>query len=145
MFVGWSFVLLKETHRRSKRRRKKSSRPTTENTQTSLRFCVLNLRALISSRACFSLFRALLSRRRGGKEEAQRGTEQRRNNRLKEEDEEEERKRRARDDETSSSPLQKATFGHQKLSLHFPFRVFKVDSKLREKYAENNKSSIVFF
>jgi|TARA_B110000305_G_scaffold179776_1_gene199254 hypothetical protein len=63
--------------------------------------------------------------------------QQHRNNRLKEEDNEEERKRRARDDDiivTSS----RAT-GHQKLSLHLPFRVFKVVIKLSEKIRERGQ------
>ena len=57
----------------------RNHRPTTKNTRRLFVF-VLNLRALIYSRACLSLFCAL-SRRRG-KEEAQRGTK--RNNNITE-------------------------------------------------------------
>jgi len=91
---------------------------------------------LISSRArvSLSLSRCSFERRGGGKEEeAQRGTERHRNDRPKEEDEEEERKRRARDDDIVVTSFSKGNSGHRKLSLHFPFRVFKLSEK---KYAE---------
>ena len=133
MFVGWSFVLLKETHRRSTRRRKKSSRPTTENTQTSLRFRVLNLRALISSRARFSLFReALLSRRRT--EEKKKRKEEQIDTETTVVRKKKTKKKRGKEERETTRHHHRhrfrATFGHQKRSLHFEFRVLKVDSKL---------------
>jgi len=115
VFVGWSFVLLKETHRRSERRRKKSSTATTENTQRRLFVFVLNLRALISSRArvSLSLSRCSFERRRGGKEEeAQRGTENDTETTVRKKKTKKTRGKEERETTTSSSPLsRRATLG----------------------------------
>jgi hypothetical protein len=128
------------------REEERNHRPTTtENTQRRLFVFVLNLRALISSRARVSLSLALLfrekKRRRKRRRSTKRNRERHRNNRgLKEEDEEDERKRRARDDDIVVTSFSKGNSGHRKLSLHFPFRVFKLSEK---KYAE--RTTQIFF
>ena len=149
MFVGWSFVLLKETHRRSTRRRKKSSRPTTENTQTSLRFRVLNLRALISSRARFSLFReALLSRRRTEekkkRKEEQNDTETTASERRRRRRREEKKSARRRDIIIVTASGQLLGTKNGRCIFHLGFSKW-IQNCLREKYAENNTSSVFFF
>lgn len=134
MLVGLSFSYKKHTAGVQRRRRKKSSTDDQKHARRLFVF-VLNLRALIYSRARLSLFCAL-SRGRRGKEEAQKEEQQhhRNDNRLKEEDdEEEERKRRARDDDIIVTSFSKGNSRHQKLSLHFPFRVYSVVQKIRER------------
>jgi len=116
VFVGWSFVLLKETHRRSERRRKKSSTDDRKHAQRRLFVFVLNLHALISSRArvSLSLSRCSFERRRGGKEEeAQRGTENDTETTVvRKKKTKKTRGKEERETTTSSSPLsRRATLG----------------------------------
>jgi len=75
-------------------------------------------------------------KKRRKRRSTRRGTERhhRNDNRPKEEeedDDDEERKRRARDETTSSlvTSFSKGNSGHQKLSLHFPFRVLELEVK----------------
>ena len=79
VFVGWSFVLLKETHRRSERRRKKSSTDDDrKHTQTSLRFCSKFTCIDFFARARFSLSRAALSREEEEEEKKKKHKEEQR-------------------------------------------------------------------
>jgi len=135
--VGWSlFSFKRNTPQEKNGEEERNHRPTTKNTR--LFVFVLNLRALIYLRVSLSLLRSFeKKRKRRSTKRNEEEQQQHRNNRLKEEDNEEERKRRARDDDiivTSS----RAT-GHQKLSLHLPFRVFKVVIKLSEKIRERGQ------
>jgi hypothetical protein len=127
------------------REEERHHRPTTENTQRRLFVFVLNLRALISSRARVSLSLALLFRekkRRKRRRSTKRNRERHRNDRPKEEDEEDKRKRRARDDDIVVTSFSKGNSGHRKLSLHFPFRVFKLSEK---KIREKDNTNLFFF
>jgi len=98
------------------REEERNHRPTTENTQRRLFVFVLNLHALISSRArvSLSLSRCSFERRRGGKEEeAQRGTENDTETTVvRKKKTKKTRGKEERETTTSSSPLsRRATLG----------------------------------
>ena len=98
VFVGWSFVLLKETRRRSERRRKKSSTDDRKHAETSLRFCSKFTCIDFFARARFSLSRAALSREEEEEKKKKHKEEQRTTQKRPSE-----RRRRRRQEEKKSA------------------------------------------
>jgi len=115
VFVGWSFVLLKETHRRSERRRKKSSTDDRKHAETSLRFCSKFTCIDFFARARFSLSRAALSREEEEEKKKKHKEEQRTTQKQPWSERRRRRRQRGKEERettTSSSPLsRRATLG----------------------------------
>ena len=121
-FVGWSFVLLKETHRRSKRRRrKKSSTDDRKHAETSLRFCSKFTCIDFFARARFSLSRAALSREE--EEEKKKKHKEEQNDTettVRKKKTKKTRGKEERETTTSSSPLsRRATLGTENCRFIF--------------------------